>query len=387
MIRVGIIGAGAICRAHIEAYKKFGDRCRIVGIADIYPEKAERRAQEFELEATVFSDYKELLAQGVDLVSICTPPYTHAPIAVDSMQAGANALVEKPMAASLEECDLMLAASEETGKLLSIIAQNRYTNPLMKLKQMLDSGLAGTVVHAQVDSHWWRGHCYYDLWWRGTWEKEGGGCTINHAVHHIDALQWMVGMPSVVQALMANTSHDNAEIEDLSVAVLRFPDGKLGQVTSSVVHHGQEQQLIFQGQHARISAPWKVVASTSTGNGFPQGNPELEKQINDAYEQLPTLAYEGHAGQIDNVLSTLEGKETLLIDGASGRNTLELITAIYKASSTGLSVSLPLTKEDSFYTREGIMKRATHFYEKKTAVENFMDDKITTGSDYKEAKR
>ena len=92
----------------------------------------------------------------------------------------------------------MLAAAENSGKLLSIVAQNRYKSPLMKLKQVLDSGLIGKIIHAQVDSFWWRGSHYYDLWWRGTWEKEGGGCTMNHAVHHIDLFQWYAGMPSEV---------------------------------------------------------------------------------------------------------------------------------------------------------------------------------------------
>ncbi|MET1168283.1 Gfo/Idh/MocA family oxidoreductase, partial [Bacillus velezensis] len=171
------------------------------------------------------TDYTELLAQNIDLVSVCTPPYTHASIACDFMQAGAHVLVEKPMASSLEEADLMLRAAQESGKLLSVVAQNRFTTPMMKLKGVLDSKRMGPIVHVQVDSFWWRGHNYYDLWWRGTWEKEGGGCTLNHAVHHIDAMLWMMGPPVELQAMMANTAHDNAEVEDISMAMLRFQEG------------------------------------------------------------------------------------------------------------------------------------------------------------------
>ncbi|KAA2302267.1 Gfo/Idh/MocA family oxidoreductase, partial [Clostridioides difficile] len=110
----------------------------------------------------------ELFAQNIDLVSVCTPPYTHAPIACDFMQAGTHVLVEKPMASSLEEADLMLRAAQASGKLLSVVAQNRFTTPMMKLKGVLDSKRMGPIVHVQVDSFWWRGHNYYDLWWRGT---------------------------------------------------------------------------------------------------------------------------------------------------------------------------------------------------------------------------
>ena len=102
---------------------------------------------------------------------------------------------------------------------------------------------------------------YYDLWWRGTWEKEGGGYTLNHAVHHIDMLCWMMGLPDKVTSILANTAHDNAEVEDLSGSVLQYPHA-LGQLTASVVHHGEEQQLVFQCEKAKISAPFSVHAST-----------------------------------------------------------------------------------------------------------------------------
>lgn len=381
MLNVAIIGAGAISHAHIEAYLQFPERCRIVAIADLYTDKAEARGKRFGLDVKIVADYKELLAEDIDLVSVCTPPYTHAPVAIDFLRAGKHVLVEKPMASSLEECDAMNAAAAESGKLLSVVAQNRFRDPMMKLKQVLGSGLMGSIVHAQVDSFWWRGHCYYDLWWRGTWEKEGGGCTLNHAVHHIDAFLWMMGKPSELQAWMSNTSHDNAEVEDLSMAMLRFPGGALAQITSSVVHHGEEQQLIFQGKEARVSSPWKLKASKAQPNGFPSAHPELEERIQAYYDQLPELAYEGHAGQIDNVLSAIEHGSPLLIDGQSGRDTLELIVGIYKSASTGQKVMLPLGPDDPFYSREGILKGTPRFYEKSASVENFQDLRITTGDE------
>ncbi|MFB5675088.1 Gfo/Idh/MocA family protein [Paenibacillus terreus] len=384
MLKIAIIGAGAISRAHIEAYLAFPERCTIVAVSDIYKDKAESRIAQYQLnEAKAYSDYEELLSQDIDMVSVCTPPYTHAEVTVNFLRAGKHVLVEKPMASSLEECDAMIQAADESGKLLSVVAQNRFRTPMMKLKSVLDSGLIGPVVHSQVDSFWWRGHCYYDLWWRGTWEKEGGGCTLNHAVHHIDALLWMMGRPTELLAFMSNTSHDNAEVEDLSIAILKFADGSLGQITSSVVHHGEKQQLIFQGKEARISAPWELVASSSMDNGFPTPNPTLSAEIQAYYDNLPEVAYEGHAGQIDNVFSAIENGDPLLIDGQSGRATLELILGIYKSASTENKVQFPLTADDPFYTRKGIQENVPHFYEKSSSVENFQDRSITMGSSLK----
>lgn len=261
----------------------------------------------------------------------------------------------------------------------------------MSLKKTLDTGKAGKVVHAQVDSFWWRGHSYYDLWWRGTWEKEGGGCTLNHAVHHIDMLGWMLGLPEKVTAVLSNAAHDNAEVEDVSVAILQYAasercaKGALAQVTSSVIHHGEEQQVIFQCEKARISTPWKTAASTAMPNGFPIKNEDLENELSAAYQALPALAHTAHTGQIDNVLTAIETKSLPLIQGVDGRKTIELITAIYKAGAGQCPVDLPLKSDDPFYTVEGIMRSVPHFYEKTGSVENQEGD-ITVGSSYKGSK-
>lgn len=379
MLNIAIIGTGAIASFHIEAYKKFPDRCRIVALCDMYPEKAERLNEKYQLSAEVVSDYTALLKRNdIDLISVCTPPYTHAGISIDFLDAGKHVLVEKPMASSLEECDAMNKAAEKSGKVLSVVAQNRFTNPMMKLKSVLESKLIGSVVHAQVDSFWWRGHSYYDLWWRGTWEKEGGGCTLNHAVHHIDIFLWMNGAPEEITAVTSNVSHDNSEVEDISIAIGKYPDGSLAQITSSVVHHGEEQQLIFQGKHARISSPWKVKASKSRENGFPENDDELEGRLQALHDLQPDLAYEGHTGQIFDVLTAIQGNQQVLIDGIQGRRTLELITAIYEAATTGKKVKLPLDKGSRFYSRAGIIENAIHFYEKKAGLVDFEDNTINT---------
>lgn len=305
-------------------------------------------------------------------MDVCTPPFVHAQISINALKSGKNVICEKPMAASLEECDAMLRARDESGKKLSIIAQNRFRKPIRDLKALLDSGIAGPVRHAQIDSFWYRAHCYYDLWWRGTWEKEGGGCTLNHAVHHIDMLGWMMGLPEKVMSVLSNTAHDNAEVEDLSVSVMNYP-GALATVTASVVHHGENQQLIFQCEKARICAPWDCFCSIPQPNGFPLKTPDeaFRKQAEEYLATLPPVPYEMHTGQIENVLSALENDTPVAIGGEDGRRTIELITAIYKAGSSHEQVSLPLKKDDPFYTVNGIRANVPHFYEKSAYVTEF----------------
>jgi predicted dehydrogenase len=196
-------------------------------------------------------------------------------------------------------------------------------------------------------------------------------------------LGWMLGMPLKVQAMLSNAAHDNAEVEDISIAALQYEKGVVAQITSSVIHHGEEQQIIFQGEKARISAPWKVRASLSQSNGFPEREEGLEKELTQYYESLPSLAYTGHEGEIDDVLTAIETGAQPLITGESGRMTIEIITAIYKAGFEQKTITLPIEKEDLYYTSKGIQEHAIHFYEKSKSLVNLGNDQaISVGGNY-----
>lgn len=378
MQKIAIIGTGNISHKHIQGYLQFPDRAQIVALVDIYPEKAQEKKKRYGLDAAkVYSSHKEILNDpGIDVFDICTPPYVHAAISIDALNAHKHVLCEKPMAASLQECDAMIAAAQASGKTLSIIAQNRFTDAFWRLKKVLESDGIGKICHAQVDSFWWRGHAYYDLWWRGTWEKEGGGCTLNHAVHHIDAIQWMLGFPAEVVAITTNVAHDNAEVEDLSAAIFRYDSGALTQLTASVVHHGEDQKIVIQGEKARISAPWETFASIAAPSGFPIAarDAALERQLDASYQSVPRLDWTLHTGQIENFLHALETGTAPLVDGPQGKRSLELITAIYKSAMTRSIVPLPIHTSDPYYQTGGLLKRAPHFFEKSASVENVADE-------------
>ncbi|REJ07506.1 gfo/Idh/MocA family oxidoreductase [Microbacterium bovistercoris] len=370
MLRIGIIGTGGIADAHIGGYLAFGEQCQIVALADVLPGRATQKAEAFGLDAAAYDDPAAMIADAdLDVVSICTPPSTHAALAIAALDAGIHVLVEKPMAPSLEECDAMLAAQERSGRLLSVVAQNRFRDDLATLKHVVGSGILGSISHVRVDSAWWRGLPYYDLWWRGTWEKEGGGCTLNHAIHHIDLLLWLLGRPAEVTAMLANTQHDNAEVEDLSVAVLRYDTG-LAQLTSSVVHHGEQQEIVIQGANARISQPWSVAAERSRPDGFPEpdGDARLVDRIETLVAEREPLTHHGHAGQIGDLLAAIREGRDPISTGQDGRNAVEVVTAIYKAGFEHEFVALPLPASDPYYRAGQLVAHAPHFHEKQRSL-------------------
>ncbi|WP_460796590.1 Gfo/Idh/MocA family protein [Microbacterium sp. GXF0217] len=371
MLRIGIIGTGGIADAHINGYLAFGEECEIVALADVVPGKAAQKAAGFGLDGAVaYDDPLTMISDaGIDLVSIATPPSTHAALAIAALDAGVNVLVEKPMAPSLEECDAMIAAQERSGKVLSVVAQNRFRDDLATLKAVVDSGLLGSISHVRVDSAWWRGLPYYDLWWRGTWEKEGGGSTLNHAIHHIDLLLWLLGRPSEITAMLANAQHDNAEVEDLSVAVFRYGRG-LAQLTSSVVHHGEEQEIVIQGERARVSQPWKVVAERARPDGFPELERDagLVERIEQVAASRPPLEHLGHAGQIGDVLDAIRTGRAPVADAQDGRSAVEIVTAIYESGFERRVVALPLSPANPYYRAGHLVASAPHFYEKQRSI-------------------
>lgn len=371
MLSIGIIGTGNISRAHLHAYLQFPEEVQVVALADIEPGKAETARAEFALDgARVYEDATAMLAsEHLDLVSIATPPGTHCELSVQALEAGVHVIVEKPMAPSLEECDRMLEAQRRSGKLLSVIAQNRFRDDMAQLKAVLDSGRIGRIAHARIASAWWRGRAYYDLWWRGTWASEGGGPTLNHAIHHIDLALWLLGRPQAVAAMMTNAGHDNAEVEDLSVALLQYERG-LAELTSSVVHHGEQQEIIVQGEHARIGQPWSVAAETARPNGFPEtgGDAELVAELEALAAGQAPLEHTGHTGQLGDVIAAIREGRAPLVDGEAGKRAIELVTAIYAAAIERRTIDLPITAENPWYRSEMLLERAPRFYEKTASV-------------------
>ncbi len=362
-IGVGIIGAGSIARAHVSAYQQFADRCRVVAVADVFPDKAHDFARQIGEGVHAYGDPEQLLNnQDVHLVSICTPPFAHASLAISALQAGKHVWVEKPLAASLAECDRIIEQAERSGKVLAGVFQNRYRPEYRRAHYLLHSGALGRLVLAKADCLWWRGRNYYELWWRGTWERECGGVTINHAIHLIDALLWLVGEPvASVFAEMDTFTHD-VEVEDLSCAVLRFQSGAIGSLVSTVSAHQNRDRIELTCDHGDITLPeLHLHAQRARPDGFPEPDETHIAQMQKIASATPVSAYDGHAAQLQDVLEAIASGRQPEVSAHEARRSLEVITAIYRSASTGEVVKLPINTDDPYYTTEGLhanVKRA-----------------------------
>ena len=116
-LRVGLIGSGFIAKQkHLPAWKKLGRKAQVVALCDPQVAQAQELARIHGI-PKVYGDFQEMLqAERLDAVDICSPPRTHADLAVRSLEAGAHALIEKPMAISTEECDQIIRASKKAAR-------------------------------------------------------------------------------------------------------------------------------------------------------------------------------------------------------------------------------------------------------------------------------
>ena len=117
---------------------------------------------------------------------ILTESGLHAKHTVELAKYGANIMVEKPMALTLEDADSMIEACDNYGIRLFVVKQNRFNVPVVQLRKALEQGRFGDLIMGTVRVRWCRPQAYYDQdSWRGTWALDGGVLT-NQASHHID---------------------------------------------------------------------------------------------------------------------------------------------------------------------------------------------------------
>lgn len=133
--------------------------CRVKGVCGRTLEKPARMIAEKGLAARPYSLKERMIEEEhLDVFSICLPPSLHAEYSIRAMRMGCHVICEKPVAASIDQCDAMIDAAPGTGVLLSVISQNRFATQYCRAREMLRSGSAGRIIIAsEITSRWWRG--------------------------------------------------------------------------------------------------------------------------------------------------------------------------------------------------------------------------------------
>jgi predicted dehydrogenase len=347
--RTAIIGTGQFVEHHLNTIRNLEDRLELVAAVDVNEERVRAVCAENNIPAWYTSTPEMLEAIRPDLVQIITPPAAHMSLVVESLKAGAWVFCEKPLCRSLAEFDQIAQAEAASDAYVSTVFQWRFGSAAQHLRGLIEQGELGKPLVAVCNTLWYRTQDYYRLPWRSQWAAGAGGPTSTLGIHLMDLLLWLWGDWEEVHALLGTLDH-NIEVEDVSMAVVRFANGAMGSIVNSAVSPRQETylRLDFQKATVEVSALY-YAANVNWRYSIPDGSPytaELENW------QTPTEDRHGnHTEQLKVLLDCMDRGEAPPVQGQEARRTLEFITALYKSGFTGQRVRRgSITPDDPFYS-------------------------------------
>lgn len=336
-IGVSIIGCGVIAPTHIESYLIDSD-VKIISLCDIVEERAKALAAKYNIPKITTNPQEVFDDENVDAVSICTPHYNHAELALGAIDAGKDVICEKPISNTFAGIDSLCKAEvSNPERILSGVFQHRY-NPIFKLcRELVQNGAFGTIVTASMHHRGLRTKEYYEQdSWRGTKNLERGGVLINQAIHYLDLFQWILGGVKEVLSYKDNLTHKGIiETEDTIVSAVKLNNGALGTIeATNSAKQGWNTELHITGTDGYVS----LVGGVATRGEFcdPSVMPAFERARKTLDQNIAGHIGAGHYGyghpvQIADFLHSIRTREapfvTFLDAAKAARLTLDLYDA------------------------------------------------------------
>lgn len=368
-VRYGVIGIGNMGTSHsgwLAGGKIPG--ATLTAVCDI-DEKRRAWAKENLPEVAVFEDYKELLDSNlVDAVIIAVPHYLHPEMAIESLKRNINTMVEKPAGVYASQIREMNAEAEKHPDVKFAMMFNQRTNPLyQKVKEILDAGTIGELRRVTwIITSWWRTQKYYDSSaWRATWAGEGGGVLVNQAPHQLDLLQWLCGMPSLMEAHLKYGSHRDITVEDDVTAYFEYPNGATGTFitcthdalgTDRLEIHGDNGKIIITDSKCvtvkKMDKPedvWNHELDFRQMLALVKGQTQQKLYTEETFE-CPENWDQQHIDVLINFTNAIAKGEELIAPGAEGIKAVEIANAMFLSDWLGHAVTIPVD-DDLFYEK------------------------------------
>jgi UDP-N-acetyl-2-amino-2-deoxyglucuronate dehydrogenase len=327
-LRAGVIGFGYTGRLHSSAYAKTGVRVVAVSdsnsaILDTVPADMRR-----------FTDYRDMLASDIDLVSICTPTALHGRATVDALTAGKHVLVEKPIAARVADAEEMIETARKTGRRLLVGMTHRFYPEIKAAKSIVDNGGIGEIVMARDSILEHFGFINSPPWYLQP-ELAGGGTALSSGIHLVDRVMWFLGeMPVTVSGYVNNRLLGQA-VEDSAQMSLGFSRGRSAQITFGLLPtpHPLVCDLELIGSEGSIVVHTWQGYEHRTAAG-------IDRHITYTSESHPEKVLAGVCAEVKELCTAIvEGREPRPSAEESTR-ALRVIETFYRASATGTILRL-----------------------------------------------
>ncbi|MCL4465277.1 MAG: Gfo/Idh/MocA family oxidoreductase [Chloroflexi bacterium] len=316
----------------------------LVGCWDDDPERGRQKAEEHK--TTFYADLADLLHE-CDAVGITSETVKHPELVEAAAAAGVHVLCEKPIAADLAGCQRIEAAVRRSGIVYQQSFPKRFDPINHQLMEIVRSGKLGKLALVRVR----HGH-YYGVQagalpaWHHDRALSGGGALLDEGIHAADFLNWFFGRPATVKAYVSNATFGE-EVEDTALAIFKYPDGMLAELSTSNGMLAAENSIeVFGSKGSAIISGVDLASRDLVERGYlkyfsanPPINP-VERRWT-MVDEVPFFK-RGIFHQ-QNPLSFLrclaEGSEPP-VTLADGRNSLRMILAAYRAAETGQEVEV-----------------------------------------------
>lgn len=336
-VKFGVVGCGHIGKRHAEMIARNSD-AELVALCDILPYQ-DLKLTSFDV--SFYNDYALFLrylndsceADDQPVVSVCTPNGLHAALAIQALLAGCHVVVEKPMALTQADAELVMKTAIDCQKQVFCVMQNRYSPPAAWLKELVQSRALGDIYLVQINCFWNRDERYYlPKNWHGTADLDGGTLFTQFS-HFVDILYWLFGDITNIHARFADFNHQSmTDFEDTGLIHFDLVKGGMGSIhySTSVWDTNQESSLTIVAQNGSVRVGGQymneveychikdyempLLAPTNPGNDY------------GAYKG----SAQNHHLLIQNVVDVLLKGESITTNVEDGVQVVSIIERIYK---------------------------------------------------------
>lgn len=345
MLKIGIIGCGKIAQVrHAPEYAE-NPHCTITACYDFNPERAKTMAAAYG--AVAYESLEALLDSGVDAVSVCSANNVHASATVAALRKGIHVLCEKPMAVTLSDCETMVAAQAETGKILMIAHNQRFARAHVAAREMIARGDLGKIL----SFHTTFGHPGPEGWTgqRNSWffdkSTAAFGAMADLGIHKTDLIHYLLGEKiqkvSATIATLDKTYPDGTPIsvDDNALCLYETESGIRGTMHVSWTFYGQEDNstriygtkgILRIYDDPQYSIIWEKTDGTVERMSLDQMTSNKEQ----------TSGGRTSTGVIDAFIDCIRKGEKPAIDGVEALKAMRVIFTAAQSAQQGCTVSV-----------------------------------------------
>lgn len=321
-VRIGIVGVGeAAQNFHLPIYSKLAN-VELYGVYDRNSSKAKAIAEKYEI-TKHFKSLDDLLkCDEIDAIDICTPTDSHIDIAIKSIETGKHVLLEKPIARNLDEALLIDQAAQKSKSIIMVATNQRFRYDAMVLKSFVQNGEIGDIYY--VKGKWHQQKSGKE--WRHQIDRAGGGVLIDLGVSLLDSLLWICNFPKVQSVNCSTFNHQSKNIEDVSVASIKFENNMMATLETSWSLHTEKSNFSFD-----------IIGSKGQANInplrlFKKENEPIAPQFNTGNISNIAIHRKSYENEIKHFINSIIGHTPLISSTSEAVEVMRIIKMLYDSA-------------------------------------------------------